>query len=84
MEKDEEVKTPENIEDPLGRTDQLTSQEIPPGVDRRTFMMRSAVVGATAVITGRYLSAEEKTKRATGTPPKLDPALNVVKKIKVR
>ncbi len=80
MEKDEEVKTPENIEDPLGRTDQLTSQEIPPGVDRRTFMMRSAVVGATAVITGRYLSAEEKTKRATGTPPKLDPTLNVVKK----
>ena len=80
MEKDEEVKTPENNEDPLGRTDQLTSQEIPPGVDRRTFMMRSAVVGATAVITGRYLSAEEKTKRATGTPPKLDPTLNVVKK----
>src|SRR5215204_6886834 len=69
-------------EDPLGSTDQLISQEIPPGVDRRTFLMRSAVVGATAVITGCNLSTQERTQRSTGTPPKLDDNLNVVKKQK--
>jgi L-serine dehydratase len=68
--------------DPLGPLDQLISREIPPGVDRRTFLMRSAVVGATAVITGSHLSAQERTQKATGTPPKLDPNLNVVKKQK--
>jgi L-serine dehydratase len=67
-------------EDPLGPLDQLISREIPPGVDRRTFLMRSAVVGATAVITGSHLSGQERTKKATGTPPKLDPNLDVVKK----
>src|SRR5262245_35986149 len=66
-------------EDPLGASSQLISPEIPPGVDRRTFLMRSAVVGATAVITGRVVSAQERTKRAKGTPPNLDPSLNVVK-----
>ena len=30
---------------------------IPPGVDRRAFLMRSAVVGAAAVMTGRTVSA---------------------------
>ncbi|MGH7493034.1 MAG: L-serine ammonia-lyase [bacterium] len=68
--------------DPLGRSDQLIAQEIPPGIDRRTFLMRSAVVGATAVILGRSVSAQERTQRSTGTPPKLDPSLNVVKKEK--
>ena len=57
-------------EDPLGPADQLISQEIPPGVDRRTFLMRSAVIGATAVITGRTVSAQERTQRATAPPPK--------------
>jgi L-serine dehydratase len=78
----ENDKLPED-NNPLGQLDQqITSQNIPPGVDRRTFMMRSAVVASTAVITGRYLSAEERTNKSTGTPPKLDPALNVVKKAK--
>jgi len=66
-------------EDPLGRVDQLTSQEVPPGVDRRTFLMRSAVIGATAVILGRSVSAEERTERSTAEPPQLSPDLNVVK-----
>ena len=67
--------------DPLGRADRLISQEIPPDVDRRTFLMRSALIGATAVILGQPVSAAERTKKAAaGTPPKLDPALNVVKK----
>jgi len=58
--------------------------EVPSGVDRRTFMMRSAVVGSAAVLTGREISAEEQTKRATAAPPKvtLSPDLDVVKRSK--
>ena len=69
-------------EDPLGGAEQLLSRVIPSGVDRRTFLMRSAVIGATAVITGRPMSAEERTKRSTATPPPLSPDLDVVKKEK--
>jgi L-serine dehydratase len=66
-------------EDPLGRPGRLISQEIPPGVDRRTFLMRSALIGATAVILGQPVSAEERTKRSTtGSPPPLSNDLNVV------
>jgi L-serine dehydratase len=69
--------------DPL-RDGPLSESEVPSGVDRRTFMMRSAVVGSAAVITGRTLSAEEQTQRATAAPPKVNlaPELNVVKKSK--
>lgn len=67
-------------EDPLGRADRLISQEIPPGVDRRTFLMRSALIGATAVMLGQPVSAEERTTRsAAGPPPPLSNDLNVVK-----
>ncbi|HKQ04544.1 MAG TPA: L-serine ammonia-lyase [Blastocatellia bacterium] len=76
-------------QDPLSRSDQLISQEIPHGMDRRTFLMRSAVVGATALITGHSISAQQRTERATGapliatgTPTKLDSNLNVVKQAK--
>jgi L-serine dehydratase len=41
--------------------------------------MRSAVIGATAVILGRSVSAEERTERSTAEPPQLSPDLNVVK-----
>jgi L-serine dehydratase len=61
--------TKQTQQDPLGSTDQLLSQEIPPGVDRRTFLMRGAVVGATAVILGRSVSAEERVLRSIGPPP---------------
>jgi L-serine dehydratase len=78
-------------EDPLGVTDHVTAVEIPPGVDRRTFMMRSAVIGAAAVMTGRVVSAQERTRKAFSeslpvlpvqAPPSvpLDKNLNVVKK----
>ena len=85
-----ENEMPENIvdseepqhEDPLGPLSHITSHDVPPGVDRRTFLMRSAVVGATAVIVGRTVSAQERTQRATGEPVRLDPTLNVVKKSK--
>jgi L-serine dehydratase len=64
--------------------EQVLAPEVPKGVDRRTFLMRSAVVGATAVMVGRSVSAEERTQRATApapTPP-LSNELNVVKKSK--
>jgi L-serine dehydratase len=62
------------------------SAEVPAGVDRRAFMMRSALMGAVAVITGNPVTAEaqEKAAKAPATPPKvaLSPDLNVVKKSK--
>src|SRR6185503_1918894 len=67
----------------LSNTDEVTSGSIPTGVDRRTFLMRSAVVGATAVMTGKVISAEVRTNRSTAQAPSvppLDPKLNVVKK----
>jgi L-serine dehydratase len=64
--------------------EELEPKSLPPGVDRRTFMMRSAVIGSAVVITGRTVSAEEQAKGATAPPPKvsLSPELNVVKKSK--
>ncbi len=58
--------------------------EVPKGMDRRTFLMRSAVVGATAVMAGvpvsklRAQAAAPAAQQAT----KLSPDLNVVKKSK--
>jgi len=66
-------------DDLLNDTSNLLSQEVPAGVDRRTFLMRSAVVGATAVMTGRVVSAQERTDRSTAAPP-LAQDLNVVQK----
>jgi L-serine dehydratase len=60
--------------------------EAPAGVGRRAFMMRSAVLGAAAVITG--CSAPEKTEQAAAPAPAPKPAgqmsadLDVVKKSK--
>ena len=71
-------------DDPLASTDQVISQEIPPGADRRTFLMRSAVIGATAVITGCHISSQERADRSTAPPPNALPTplsadLNVVR-----
>ena len=55
----------ETQNDSLSRTDQLISQEIPPGVDRRTFLMRSALIGATAVILDRR-SARQTNREGGG------------------
>ncbi|HEY3039159.1 MAG TPA: L-serine ammonia-lyase [Pyrinomonadaceae bacterium] len=79
------ITEPRATDDLLGSTDDLVSAEIPPGVDRRTFLMRSAVVGAAAVITGEIMPAEARTRRsiaqAPSVPP-LDANLNVVQKQK--
>jgi L-serine dehydratase len=55
--------------DPLADTRGLISQEIPPGVDRRSFLMRSAVGGAAAVMTGCGVSPVERTAKAVETLP---------------
>src|SRR5690242_18287268 len=67
--------------DPLDSTVELISREVPQGVDRRTFLMRSAVVSAAAVMTGNYVSAQEMTQRSSAAPP-LSADLNVVKQSK--
>ncbi|HKO63126.1 MAG TPA: L-serine ammonia-lyase [Pyrinomonadaceae bacterium] len=77
--------------DPLADTSSLLSRPVPSGVDRRNFIMRSAVGGAAAVMMGRSVSLQdsiakalatmpqEQVARSTATPP-LSKELNVVKK----
>src|SRR5215813_2547439 len=77
-------------EDPFGPSEHLLSQNIPPGVDRRSFLIRSAVVGAAAVMTGNVVSARTRTLKAFAeslpepqnpvTAPALSSDLEVVKK----
>jgi L-serine dehydratase len=71
-------------EEPLSIESEISAIETPAEVDRRTFLMRSAVIGAAAVMTGRVVSATEQTARATAPPPNvpLSPDLDVVKKSK--
>ncbi len=67
----------------------LTNADVPAGVDRRAFMMRSAVLGAASVIAGCSPSSSDQATAATAAPPapaqtatKLSPELEVVKKSK--
>jgi L-serine dehydratase len=88
--KDSEELEPIKRDDPLADPGELVSREVPPGVDRRSFLIRSAVVGATAVILGRSIPAQQTDAKSLaviphpkkpGAPvPPLDPDLNVVKK----
>jgi L-serine dehydratase len=73
-----------NLGDPLDSTVEFISREIPQGVDRRTFLMRSAVVSSAVLITGNHMSAQEMTQRSSAAPPAvpLSPDLNVVKQEK--
>jgi L-serine dehydratase len=76
--------------DLLSSTEELVARDVPSGVDRRSFIMRSAVIGAATVMTGRVISARERTLKAftesleppqkPSPAPPLDPNLNVVKK----
>jgi L-serine dehydratase len=70
--------------DPLGSVDDIISQQVPEGVDRRAFFMRSALIGATAIILDRPMSAQLRANKLSGTPPtpQLSPTLNVVKEQK--
>ena len=79
---------------PVPDADQLEPGAIPQGLDRRAFLMRSAVVGAAAVMTGRTASAVAAQAKPypPGAEPKgvaggpgnveLSPSLNVVKEEK--
>ena len=84
---------PENPENPGREKDILPDSELTsvdaPGLDRRAFIMRSAVVGAAAVIAGCSPSTPQQAQApAAGTPPPapaappLSPDLEVVKKSK--
>jgi L-serine dehydratase len=65
---------------------------IPPGVDRRSFIMRNAVIGATAVMTGKIWTPEARAQQAAKEATKeaaqaklgsaMSPDLEVVKKSK--
>jgi L-serine dehydratase len=55
-------------ENPLDRLENLIKQEIPPGINRRAFLMRSALAGAISVITGRPAPAQEKLYPASEEP----------------
>src|SRR3954453_14501054 len=75
-----------NVGGPLDSTVELIPSGIPQGVDRRAFLMRSAMIGAMSVMSGVAISCEEKTEKAarttaeTGTAPTppLSPDLDVV------
>jgi L-serine dehydratase len=77
-------------QDPLADMRPLLTEETPGGVDRRSFLMRTAVGGAAAVLTGCSPSPAEKTAKAVETAapaaapstPPLAPDLDVVKKEK--
>ena len=68
---------------------ELTGADLPDGVDRRAFMMRSALVGAVSVITGCSPSTPAPPSGAASPPasapqaaPRVSEDLDVVKKAK--
>ena len=67
-------------DDPLGPTNDLASAEVPAGIDRRDFLIRSAVVGAAAIMTGKTVTAAERTYDAARTMP---PALTITRGLHV-
>ena len=79
-----------NVKDPLDGTVELIPRAFPQGVDRRAFLMRSAMIGAMSVMSGVSISCEEKTEKAARTTaetgpaptPPLSPDLEVVKQEK--
>jgi L-serine dehydratase len=67
----------------------LSTVELPAGMDRRAFMMRSAMIGAVAVLNGcKAPSPKETAEQATSAPPvppkatSLSDSLDVVRKAK--
>src|SRR5262245_37120834 len=74
---DDPIKTPS--------PDDLTPElpEAPEGVDRRDFLVRSAMAGAIAVLAGAPVAVVRAAQQAAGEPPKgVSPNLDVVKKSK--
>jgi L-serine dehydratase len=79
-----------NTEDPGRKAtlpiDEALPTEVPPGVDRRTFMMRSAVITSAAVIAGCTPTEKQQAAAASAPPPAVpkdaSPVLNVVRRSK--
>src|SRR3954468_17450298 len=75
-------------EEPVFSDPELAPTELQAGIDRRKFMMRSAVVGAAAVIAGCApatppdAAAQVSAQPAAPPTTKLSPELDVVKKAK--
>jgi len=63
---------------------QLNLKDFPPGVDRRAFLMRAAMIGSVAVLNGSSAAAQEQNALSVPPPqaPFLSPDLDVVKKTK--
>jgi L-serine dehydratase len=57
------------FEDSTNFPPSLLEEKIPEGVDRRAFLMRSAVIGAAMMITGIPLSEEARAQKAAAAPP---------------
>jgi L-serine dehydratase len=58
-----------NENQPFGSSDEssfgpINEESIPNGVDRRSFLMRNAVIGAAAVMTGQAWTAEARARQA--------------------
>ena len=75
-------------EDALVPDIEVDPKVVPAGVDRRTFVMRSAVLGAAAVLTGCSAPSKDQAAVPAAAPPppspaaQLNPELDVVKKAK--
>jgi len=70
--------------DQFADADHPALPDIPSGTDRRTFLMRSALIGATAIMIDRPVSAQERAERSKGVSPAppLSGDLNVVQQEK--
>src|SRR5881394_275738 len=83
------MNTESNPQDSTPLQTDLTAAEMPTGIDRRSFLVRNAVIGAAAVMTGRVWTPEARAAQAAkeagepklGASP-LSPDLDVVKKSK--
>ena len=66
----------------------LKTFDLPPGLNRRAFLLRHAAIGAAAILTGQMWTAEARAQRATAEASAaklgatLSPDLNIVKEEK--
>ena len=83
------MNTKSNPQDSTRPSEVLAETEVPTGIDRRSFLMRNAVIGAAAVMTGKAWTPEARAAQAAkeaggaklGASP-LSPDLDVVKRSK--
>jgi L-serine dehydratase len=58
------MKPPKDDDTPIDPGADAAAPEVPAGVDRRTFLMRNAVIGAAAVMTGTTWTPEARAEQA--------------------